>query len=65
MASYRKRNSEWRAEVAQLGVRDYQTFETKAAAVAWATAREVEIFSVGGEIPLHGGNDFIGSLASV
>lgn len=45
MASYRKRSGGWRAEVAKLGVRDSQTFDTKAAAVAWATAREVEIAS--------------------
>lgn len=49
MASYRKRSGGWRAEVAKLGVRDSQTFETKAAAVAWATAREVEIASQNGK----------------
>ncbi|GFM86129.1 integrase [Pseudomonas cichorii] len=45
MASYRKRSGGWRAEVAKQGVRDSQTFDTKAAAVAWATAREVEIMA--------------------
>lgn len=49
MASYRKRSGGWRAEVAKLGVRDSQTFDTKAAAVAWATAREVEIVSRNGK----------------
>lgn len=49
MASYRKRSGGWRAEVAKLGVRDSQTFDTKAAAVAWATAREVEIASQNGK----------------
>lgn len=43
MASYRKRSGGWRAEVATLGVRDSATFPTKAAAMAWASAREVEI----------------------
>lgn len=49
MASYRKRSGGWRAEVAKLGVRDSQTFDSKAAAVAWATAREVEIASRNGK----------------
>lgn len=45
MASYRKRSGGWRAEVVKLGVRDSQTFDTKAAAVAWAIAREAEIMA--------------------
>lgn len=49
MASFRKRSGGWRAEVAKLGVRDSQTFDTKAAAVAWATAREAEILSQSGK----------------
>jgi integrase len=49
MASYRKRSGGWRAEVAKLGVRDSQTFDTKAAAVNWATAREVEIAAQNGK----------------
>ncbi|WP_342653543.1 site-specific integrase [Pseudomonas sp. F3-2] len=49
MASFRKRNGGWRAEVAKLGVRDSQTFDTKAAAVAWATAREAEILAQNGK----------------
>lgn len=49
MASYRKRSGGWRAEVAKQGVRDSQTFDTKAAAVAWATAREAEIIMQNGK----------------
>lgn len=49
MASYRKRSGGWRAEVAKLGIRDSQTFETKAAAVAWATAREAGILAQAGK----------------
>lgn len=49
MASYRKRSGGWRAEVAKLGIRDSQTFETKAAAVAWATAREAGILAQNGK----------------
>jgi uncharacterized membrane protein len=49
MASYRKRSGGWRAEVAKLGVRDSQTFDTKAAAIAWATAREAEIIAQSGK----------------
>ncbi|WJN75558.1 tyrosine-type recombinase/integrase [Burkholderia anthina] len=43
MASYRKRGASWRAEVAKAGIRDSRTFDTKAEAVAWATALEAEI----------------------
>lgn len=43
MATYRKRSGGWRAEVSKLGVRDSATFPTRAAATAWATAREAEI----------------------
>ncbi|RMR93381.1 hypothetical protein ALP75_204411 [Pseudomonas syringae pv. actinidiae] len=49
MASYRKRSGGWRAEVVKLGIRDSQTFATKAAAVAWATHREAEILSGSGK----------------
>ncbi|WP_186042220.1 tyrosine-type recombinase/integrase [Burkholderia gladioli] len=45
MATYRKRGSTWRAEVAKGGVRDSATFDTKAEAVAWATKVESEIDS--------------------
>ncbi|WP_148716839.1 tyrosine-type recombinase/integrase [Chitinolyticbacter meiyuanensis] len=45
MATYRKRSSGWRAEVARKGVRDSGTFDTKAEAVAWATQREAEILA--------------------
>lgn len=48
MASFRKRSGGWRAEVAKLGVRDSQTFDTKAAAVAWATSCEAEIIAQNG-----------------
>lgn len=43
MASYRKRGSTWRAEVAKAGIRESETFDTKAEAVAWATKLEAEI----------------------
>ncbi len=49
MASYRKRSGGWRAEVVKLGIRDSQTFVTKAAAVAWATHREAEILAGAGK----------------
>lgn len=46
MASYRKLPSGlWRAEVFKLGVRDSATFQTKAAAQAWATEQEAEILA--------------------
>lgn len=45
MASYRKRNDSWRAEVAVRGVRETATWPTKAQAVAWATALEAEIIA--------------------
>ncbi|PTB19573.1 site-specific integrase [Trinickia symbiotica] len=43
MATYRKRGSTWRAEVAKKGMRLSATFETKAEAVAWATEKEAEL----------------------
>lgn len=43
MASYRKRGTTWRAEVAKGGVRESASFDTKAEAVAWATKVEAEI----------------------
>ncbi|RMM27296.1 Integrase/recombinase protein [Pseudomonas syringae pv. pisi] len=49
MASYRKRSGGWRAEVVKLGIRDSQTFPTKAAAQAWATHREAEILAGAGK----------------
>lgn len=49
MASFRKRSGGWRAEIAKLGIRDSQTFDTKAAAVAWATSREAEIIAQNGK----------------
>lgn len=43
MPTYRKRGGVWRAEVARKGVRASATFNTKAEAVAWATAKEAEV----------------------
>lgn len=52
MAYYRKRSGGWRAEIEKNGVRDSDTFPTKAQAVAWATKREAEIMSgVRGDLP--------------
>jgi len=52
MATYRKRSGGWRAEVFKKGVRDSQTFSTKAHAVAWATQREAEILEGVNKSPL-------------
>lgn len=38
-------DGEWRAQIARRGVRDSQTFSSKAAAVAWAGKRESEIMA--------------------
>lgn len=43
MASYRKRSGGWQAQVAKLGIRDSQTFDTKAEAIEWATKLEAEV----------------------
>ncbi|WP_321905205.1 tyrosine-type recombinase/integrase [Paraburkholderia tropica] len=43
MAYYRKRSAGWQAQVEKAGVRDSETFPTKAQAIAWATKREAEI----------------------
>jgi integrase len=43
MATYRKRGSTWRAEIAKNGVRFSGTFSSKAEAVAWATEKEAEL----------------------
>jgi integrase len=52
MAYYRKRSGGWRAEIEKAGVRDSETFPTKAQAVAWATNRESEIMAgKRGELP--------------
>ncbi len=45
MASFRKRSGGWRAEIVKRGVRESQTFPTKAQATAWATQREAEILA--------------------
>jgi len=52
MATYRKRSGGWRAEVYKKGVRESQTFPTKAHAVAWATQREAEILDGVNKRPL-------------
>lgn len=52
MAYYRKRVKGWQAQVEKAGVRDSETFPTKAQAVAWATNREAEIMAgKRGELP--------------
>lgn len=43
MANLRKRGKRWRAEVYRCGVRESQSFDTKAEAAAWALGRESEI----------------------
>lgn len=45
MASIRKLNKGWRAEVARLGVRTSKVFPTKAQASAWAAQVEAEILA--------------------
>lgn len=50
MATYRKRSGGWRAEIVKRGVRESQTFPTKAQATAWATQREAEILA---RVPGH------------
>lgn len=53
MATYRKRSTGWRAEIARQGVRESRTFDTKAQAVAWATQREEEILAGVAGTPLN------------
>lgn len=43
MATYRKRNGTWRAEIVRHGVRESCSFRTKGEATEWATRREAEI----------------------
>jgi integrase len=45
MASIKPYGNGYRAQIARRGVRDSQTFTSKAAAVAWAGAREAEIMA--------------------
>jgi integrase len=45
LATSRKRGKTWRFEVKLLGVRESQTFDTKAAGQFWATQREGEILA--------------------
>lgn len=44
MAYFRKRAKGWQVQIEKLGVRDSQTFPTKAEAQAWAALREREIY---------------------
>lgn len=48
MASIQKMASGWRVQIAVKGQRDSKTFDTKAAAQAWAVHREAEIRSIAG-----------------
>ncbi|VVE58778.1 integrase [Pandoraea horticolens] len=54
MATYRKRGTTWRAEVAKAGVRRSGTFNTKAEAVAWATSIEAKVISGSTEAVVSG-----------
>lgn len=45
MASFRKVGKNWRAEISRQGIRKSNVFDTKAAAVAWATATEAGIIA--------------------
>lgn len=52
MATFRKRGDSWRAEVYRKGIRQSGTFDSKAAAVAWAGRAEAEIMAGSrGEVP--------------
>ena len=52
MASFRKRNGVWRAEVVRNGIRRSATRETKDAAQSWAAGVEAELVAVRrGEMP--------------
>lgn len=52
MATYIKRGGTWRAQVRRHGITKSGTFDTKAAAVAWATKTEAEILAGRrGEVP--------------
>ena len=43
MATFRKRNNSWRAEVYKNGIRKSASFDTKAQAKAWAAKVESDI----------------------
>ena len=45
MAYFEKRGRTWRAHIARRGVRESNTFDTKASAVAWAAQREADLLS--------------------
>ena len=52
MAYVRKYRTGWRAEIDRAGIRSSKTFETKAAAVAWATREEAAVMAGSrGEFP--------------
>lgn len=48
MAYIRKQRGKWRAEVERKGVRKSKTFDTKAAATAWAAVEEADIITTDG-----------------
>lgn len=48
MAYIRKQRGKWRAEVERKGVRKSKSFDTKAAATAWAAVEEADIISADG-----------------
>lgn len=45
MASFRKQGGKWRAELSRCGHRESQSFDSKAAARAWAADREAELLN--------------------
>lgn len=45
MATIRKRGDRWRAEIRRLGITESQSFDTRGAALTWATALESEILA--------------------
>lgn len=62
MATYRKRGSTWRAEIAKNGARLSGTFESKAEAVAWATEKEAELGRGGAAAPVANKKTFADAL---
>lgn len=52
MATFRKRGGKWRVEVARMGIRRSETFDSKGEAVAWAARQEAAIMAgARGDIP--------------
>jgi integrase len=62
MATYRKRGSTWRAEIAKNGVRLSGSFGSKAEAVAWATEKEAELGRGGAVAPVANNKTFADAL---